>query len=421
MKVEVASLAHTSDDARIPEIEDIFHECFGLVWSNLRRLGVAPGDLDDATQEVFVVVHRRRDSIDPAQIRPWLYGIVRRIASRYRRGDARRGRLTSAVALVENKQPTLDDDAATREAITMVEEFLAALDDDKREVFVLAELEQWSGKEIATALGIRADTVWSRLRAARESFDRHFTRVRAELRRASGSRGPVEARDALALSRRARQPPAQTRRRVAALLAVKLPQLETIARPVWWGGAIASEVWIVAGSIAIGTTALVGVRSMITVERPAVAAIERENTSVDRTPAIEPAPIVADGLPTVAPAPALARPPAPTPPRPKPAAVAPTVVPPQSSLAAELALLEQARHAEPARALELAETHAREYPNGKLAPDALAIRVSALCELGRDADAARIAALLDRASPWAAGCPAKKTSTKPGEPGDDHH
>jgi len=414
------SLAQTSDDARIPDLEEIFTECFGLVWSSLRRLGVAPGDLDDATQEVFVIVHRRRASIGAAPVRPWLYGIVRRIASRYRRGDARRGRLTSAIAMVDTENPTLDDDATQREAIAMVETFVAALDDDKREVFVLAELEQLSGKEIAAALGIRADTVWSRLRAAREAFDRHFTKVRAELVRASGSRAQLESRDALALSRRAKAPAEGTRRRVAAALAVRIASAPAIVKPVWWA-ALSTQTWVVAGTVAVGTVALVGARETMapTHERGATTI----TTSDEPAPAIPAAPpIVADGLPpvpmTLTPITTTVEAP---PPRTAIAVPAPAPSPPAatSTLAAELALLERARKADPTRALALAEAHAQQYPQGKLAADGLAIRVAALCELGRDANAvAAMLAAMEPTSPWAHGCP-KENSTKPAGPGDD--
>ncbi len=412
------SLAQSADDPRVPDLEEIFHEHVALVWSSLRRLGVAPGDLDDATQEVFVVLHRRRASIGADQVRPWLYGTARRIASRYRRGDARRGRLVSAVALVDEDNPTLDDDATQREAIAMVEDFLAGLDDDKREVFVLAEIEQMSGKEIAAALAIRPDTVWSRLRAARESFDRHFTKVRAELVRASGSRARLESRDALALSRRAKAPSDSTRRRVAAALAVRLSDIGAIAKPAWWAAAVSTQTWIVAGTIAVGTTALVGVREAMTDPPTTTHAAKQLATDDEPTPA--PAPIVAEGLPHVAPPPTVIAPPAPKLAPPKRAPItAPEPAPATSTLAAELALLERAREASPEQALALTESHARDYPNSQLAADGLAIRVAALCDLGRDAKpiAAKLAQL-QPSSPWANGC-REKTSTKPPSPGDD--
>jgi RNA polymerase sigma-70 factor (ECF subfamily) len=55
---------------------------------------------------------------------------------------------------------------------------LAQLDIDKRTVFVLAELEQLSVPEIAEALGINLNTIYSRQRAARAQFDAALRRHR---------------------------------------------------------------------------------------------------------------------------------------------------------------------------------------------------------------------------------------------------
>ena len=60
--------------------------------------------------------------------------------------------------------------ATQAEAVRLVDQLLEALDDEKREVFVLAELEQMTAPEIAAALAIPVNTVYSRLRMAREEF-----------------------------------------------------------------------------------------------------------------------------------------------------------------------------------------------------------------------------------------------------------
>ena len=59
---------------------------------------------------------------------------------------------------------------------------LAALDDEKREVFVLARIEEMSAPEIATVVGIPINTVYSRLRAARLAFEAEITRLAASTR-----------------------------------------------------------------------------------------------------------------------------------------------------------------------------------------------------------------------------------------------
>jgi RNA polymerase sigma-70 factor (ECF subfamily) len=70
------------------------------------------------------------------------------------------------------------------EAVRILDRLLAELDDDKREVFVLAEIEQMTAVEIAEIVEANANTVSSRLRAARQEFEKALLRFRAqELRR----------------------------------------------------------------------------------------------------------------------------------------------------------------------------------------------------------------------------------------------
>jgi RNA polymerase sigma-70 factor (ECF subfamily) len=54
----------------------------------------------------------------------------------------------------------------------LVQRLIAVLDDNKRDVFVLAEIEEFRPAEIAETLGIGLATVSSRLRAARRDFKR---------------------------------------------------------------------------------------------------------------------------------------------------------------------------------------------------------------------------------------------------------
>ena len=65
------------------------------------------------------------------------------------------------------------------DAARIVNRLLDGLDDDQREVFVLAELEDLSAPEIAEALEVKLNTVYSRLRLARSAFAEVAARHRA--------------------------------------------------------------------------------------------------------------------------------------------------------------------------------------------------------------------------------------------------
>lgn len=193
--------------------EALFRAHFGFVYQNLRRLGVPPASVEDAAQEVFVVVLRRWGA-PVGSIRGWLFGIARRVAWRHRRASARRTRLVQALA-AETPLPA-DGPAvvAEREAAALLEQFLDRLDDDKRAVFLLAELEQMTAPEIARALGVKENTVYSRLRAARQEFDRNFERLRLRERRVAGEVAADPRALLLSRARRAYEPTPASRQRV---------------------------------------------------------------------------------------------------------------------------------------------------------------------------------------------------------------
>ena len=70
-------------DGRESTFRAMYEGHVDFVWRNLRRLGVAEADVDDRTQEVFVVAHRRfADFVDRGPgPRGWLFQIVLRVAS----------------------------------------------------------------------------------------------------------------------------------------------------------------------------------------------------------------------------------------------------------------------------------------------------------------------------------------------------
>jgi RNA polymerase sigma-70 factor (ECF subfamily) len=162
-----------------PEFAHLYHRHHGFVWRILRRLGVPPAGLDDAAQEVFVVVHRRRDALQAdAPVRSWLFGIARRVASDVHRGQHRRQRKHDALPPTPDAPP-LDDALARSEAAEFVRGFLERLDEGHRMVFVLADIEGMTAPEIAEALELKLNTVYSRLRKARLDFERAVARREA--------------------------------------------------------------------------------------------------------------------------------------------------------------------------------------------------------------------------------------------------
>jgi len=142
-----------------------------FVWRSLRRLGVRPADVDDAVQEVYVVAARRLGDIEAGRERSFLFGIATRVASTRRR-TARRRPEDGEVGLTEKPSdaPGPEELSELRQARPLLQEILDSMSDDFRSVFILAELEELSTREIAEMLGIPQGTASSRLRSARETF-----------------------------------------------------------------------------------------------------------------------------------------------------------------------------------------------------------------------------------------------------------
>ena len=166
----------TSGTEPIPpefSFETVYEEQFAFVWRSLRYLGVAPSSVDDAAQDVFVVVHKKLEGFDgQASIRSWLFAIAHMVALGYRRRERRKGGHLPLPEGIPSSAPGPDDRLQSADAFRFVQSFLDTLDDDKRAVFVLAELEQLSAPEIARALQVKLNTVYSRLRAARGAFQK---------------------------------------------------------------------------------------------------------------------------------------------------------------------------------------------------------------------------------------------------------
>jgi len=137
------------------------------------RLTGAGAHVDDVVQEVFLIAHRKHAVVaehpDP---RGWLYRTARNVVQHHRRSIARRLRLAEAVG----HEPDTTHDALPDELMERkrhgdaIRAVVASLPDKQREVFVLYELEQLSGEEVATMLEIPAGTVWTRLHHARKRF-----------------------------------------------------------------------------------------------------------------------------------------------------------------------------------------------------------------------------------------------------------
>ena len=167
-------------EAPLDRLAAIFTTHYDFVWRSLRRLGLPDHAVDDAAQEVFVVVSRRLADIVAGKEKSFLFGTAVRVAADARRKLARRREDAVEIAVVDPHAPA-DEQLDHRRARALLEQIVAGLPEDTRPVFVLYELEAMTMADIAVWLELPPGTVASRLRRAREAFahaiERHARRV----------------------------------------------------------------------------------------------------------------------------------------------------------------------------------------------------------------------------------------------------
>ncbi|MEM6291341.1 MAG: sigma-70 family RNA polymerase sigma factor [Myxococcota bacterium] len=390
-----------------PSFRDVYRSHYTFVWRSLLRLGVHEGAVDDAVQDVFIVVHRKLDAFEGrAAVRTWLFAIARRIALRYR-DRARRTALDdleSTEAATDRGRP--DTALSCNETLRKLQSWLEELDEDKRAVFVLSEFEQMRAPEIAKMLGVNLNTVYARLRAARQHVARRARReANMETYRAS-VRTVAETK-----------PAAGTRRRTWSLLAVKLGITKAAVATTGVGASagILSKLAVAAAVVGGSSVAIASVEAEPPARTDAAVIAGAETAAVD--PATKPMP----KEPVLAPS---ARPAAPPP-------VAASVAPAESvplapsavawlapakqatkrpsrarvqardieskpePFAAELERFElakvAARRGDTREALNRIDRYVRDFPRGTFTMEASALRIRTLCK-GQRTEEARKAA-----------------------------
>ncbi len=174
-----AGASEAAPAGNVATFRAIFTTEFSYVCHSLRRLGAPLRDIEDLAHDVFVVVVRHLPDYDRARpIRPWLFGIAFRVALDHRRLARHAFEVVGTECDVADEAPGADDGLATKEASQLVTEALAAIDIDRKAVFLMHDLDGHSAREIAAALSMPINTVFSRLRVARMEFKASIERIR---------------------------------------------------------------------------------------------------------------------------------------------------------------------------------------------------------------------------------------------------
>jgi len=173
VRTQVSGATHAGDGSQVQRLsfEQVYADYARFVFRVLCGMGVPDAHVDDALQDVFLVVHQRLPEFDArARVTTWLFQIALRVAYNYRR----KGKRAREHITFEDEQPangrSPQEQAEVREAAEQLSALLDGLDEDKRAVWILAELEDMTAPEIATVMGTPLNTVYTRLRRARAAF-----------------------------------------------------------------------------------------------------------------------------------------------------------------------------------------------------------------------------------------------------------
>lgn len=150
-----------------------------FVWRILASHGVPSRELDDAVQEVFLVAHRRQLDWNPAEVpaRAWLHAIAVRVAANHRRLAYHRHQPAGDALEPPDRGEGMPDEVLERmRLLEQLDRVLDSLDERKRQVFVLYEIEELSMQEIAEIVGCPIKTAYARLYAARDEVSAAFER-----------------------------------------------------------------------------------------------------------------------------------------------------------------------------------------------------------------------------------------------------
>lgn len=161
-----------------PTLSAVYEAHFDYLCHTLRRLGVAPRNLEDVAHDVFLIVHRQLSTYDPTRpIRPWLFGIAYRVARDHKAKASVQREVHSELPERAASGPSQEEALDAERRRELATRALAGLSEDDRAVVILCDIDGASGPDAALVLGIPLNTVYSRLRVARQRLVERLQRL----------------------------------------------------------------------------------------------------------------------------------------------------------------------------------------------------------------------------------------------------
>jgi RNA polymerase sigma-70 factor (ECF subfamily) len=167
--------ASAAAPAARPTAGELFRDHASFVWRVVAGHGVAPSDVQDVTQEVFLVAFRKLEEWDPARASAasWLYAIAIRVAANHRR-LARVRRETPGEVPQAAVTPDPAGSIDRTRLLAQLDAALVEMEPRRRDVFILFEIAEQSMHDVARTVGCPLKTAYKRLYAARREVAARF-------------------------------------------------------------------------------------------------------------------------------------------------------------------------------------------------------------------------------------------------------
>jgi len=158
----------------VVDFEKLANEHKDSVYRQMLRVCGNREDAEDVLIEALLKAYQHMDQLnDPAAFRAWLAQIARRVCWQLKGREAMAPLLQLSMledqgGAIKDPNPPVDSELALRRMKELLENAVNLLPPSAREVFLLRDVEELSGEEVAQRLGISLASMKSRLHRARK-------------------------------------------------------------------------------------------------------------------------------------------------------------------------------------------------------------------------------------------------------------
>ena len=173
-RVSALAGGYTQWQDAVVNFEKLANEHKDAVYRQMLRACGNREDAEDVLIEALLKAYEHMQQLnDPAAFRAWLAQIARRVCWQLKEREALSPLLQLSIleeegAAIKDPKPPVDSELALRRMKELLENAVKQLPPSAREVFVLRDMKELPGEEVARRLGISLTSMKSRLHRARK-------------------------------------------------------------------------------------------------------------------------------------------------------------------------------------------------------------------------------------------------------------